>query len=157
MKVLNIGVGDMGSGLAVQLPHIRFDRLEMHDVHIPYLENAMYMKWLAREMTFEVKDARSEYDWKKWDLVMIFDVLEHLEKEESTRIVKEIQKAGVKLLVFIPLEKHFRPNSFGVESQDHLSLWTERDFKDLGMKTEVLKDFHREGPEVFDALWAWNY
>jgi len=61
------------------------------------------------------------------------------------------------LLVFGPLEKEFRPNIYRVEAQDHLSLWTEQDFIDLGFKTEVLTDFHLgEGGKRFDAIWAFK-
>jgi len=75
---------------------------------------------------------REFHDWNSYDLVMIFDVLEHLKKEESLKIIDEIT---TQLLVFIPLEKQFRENDFGVEAQDHLSLWTEDDFKKLGFET----------------------
>ena len=152
MKVLNIGIGAMDSGLARQLPHLRFKDLEMVDVHKPYIQNAMKMNWLANHIGFELKDARAEYNWSDYDLVMVFDVFEHLEKEESIKIIKEIMW-HTNLLIFGPLEKEFRPNDFEVKSQDHLSLWTEQDFKDLGMKTELLPDFHGG----WDATWAWNY
>lgn len=153
MRVLNIGVGDMSSGLARQLPHLRFKDLELVDVHKPYMTHALSMDWLAKHIGMEVKNGNSKFDWKQYDLIMIFDVLEHLVKEESIKIVNEIQAAGVKLLVFGPLEKEFRKNDFEVESQDHLSLWTEDDFKNLGLKTELLPDFHGG----WDATWAWNY
>jgi hypothetical protein len=74
-----------------------------------------------------------------------------LPKEDSIKIIEKVKTA----IVFIPLEKHFRANVFGVESQDHLSLWTEEDFKSRGYQTQVLKDFHyNELGERFDALWA---
>jgi GT2 family glycosyltransferase len=63
----------------------------------------------------------------------------------------------VKLLVFGPLEEEPRHNSFGVASQDHISFWTENDFKELGLKTELLPDFHHEEGKVFPAVWACNY
>lgn len=157
MRVLNIGVGDMTSGLARQLPHLRFKDLELIDVHKPYMTHALGLNWLAKHIGMEVKGAEKVTNFKDYDLVMIFDVLEHLEKAESIRIVKDIMSSGAKLLIFGPLELQFRKNFHGVESQDHKSLWTEQDFKDLGLKTELLKNFHQEGDNRFDAVWAWNY
>ena len=157
MRVLNIGVGDCWSALAKQLRNIKFGYLKMVDVYQPYLDEAAKMDWLAEKVEFELKDGKAHYDWKDYDLVMIFDVLEHIEKEESIRIVNEIQAAGVKLLVFGPLEEEPRHNSFGVKSQDHISFWTEEDFKQLGLTTELLPDFHHEEGKVFPAVWAYNY
>lgn len=157
MRVLNIGIGDMCSAIAKQLVNIKFGYLKMVDVHQPYIDNAKQLDWLAEEVEFELKDGKAKYDWKDYDLVMIFDVLEHIEKEESIRIVKEIQDAGVKLLVFGPLEDQPRANKFGVLSQDHISFWKEQDFIDLGLKTTLLKNFHHEDGESWDALWADNY
>lgn len=157
MRVLNIGIGDMQSAVAKQLVNIKFGYLKMVDVYQPYIDNAKQLDWLANEVEFELKDGKAKYNWNDYDLVMIFDVLEHIEKEESIRIVNEIQAAGVKLLVFGPLEDEPRNNNFGVESQDHISFWTEQDFIDLGLKTTLLKNFHYEDGVSWDALWADNY
>jgi glycosyltransferase involved in cell wall biosynthesis len=153
MRVLNIGIGDMTSGLARQLVNIKFGYLKMVDVHQPYIDNAKTLDWMANEVEFELKDGKADYNWKDYDLVMIFDVLEHIEKEESIRIVNEIQDAGVKLLVFGPLEDQPRANNFGVESQEHISFWKEQDFIDLGLTTTLLKNFHG----TWDSVWADNY
>jgi glycosyltransferase involved in cell wall biosynthesis len=157
MRVLNIGVGDCWSALAKQLRNIKFKYLKMVDVYQPYLDDAEKMDWMAEKVEFELKDGKAKYNWKDYDLVMFFDVLEHIEKEESIRIVNEIQAAGVKLLVFGPLEEEPRHNSFGVKSQDHISFWTEEDFKNLGLMTELLSDFHHEDGKIFPAIWAYNY
>jgi len=157
MRVLNIGVGDCQSGVAKQLRNIKFGYLKMVDVYQPYLDAAAGMDWMAEKIEFELKDGKASYNWKDYDLVMIFDVLEHIEKEESIRIVNEIQAAGVKLLVFGPLEEEPRKNVFGVASQDHISFWTEKDFRDLGLMTELLPGFHHEEGKTFPALWAYNY
>jgi glycosyltransferase involved in cell wall biosynthesis len=157
MRVLNIGVGDCWSGLAKQLRNIKFGYLKMVDVYEPYLDAAVKMDWMAEKIEFESISGVDIHNWKDYDLVMIFDVLEHIEKEESIRIVNEIQAAGVKLLVFGPLEKEPRKNSFGVASQDHISFWTEKDFRDLGLTTELLPDFHHEDGKTFPAIWSYNY
>ena len=162
MRVLNIGIGDMQSAIAKQLTNIKFGYLKMVDVHQPYIDNAKKLDWMANKVEFELKDGKADYNWKDYDLVIIFDVLEHIEKEESIRIVNEIQAAGIKLLVFGPLEEEPRVNNFeddggSIESQDHISFWTEQDFKDLGLNTTLLKNFHTEDGVSWDALWADNY
>lgn len=147
LKVLNVGVGEGTSDLARQLPFFRFKQLDILDVHQPYLEKAKQVIWDAEQTNFIHADIR-EFDFSEYDLVLCFDILEHLEKEESIQILEKIQNG----LIFIPLEKEFRENVFGVESQDHLSLWTEQDFINLGYTTEVLHNFHGD----FSALFAWK-
>ena len=150
MTVLNVGVGNGHSGLARQLPYLNFKRLDLLDVHEPYLEAAKARVWNAEKVNFIPSDIR-DFNTDIYDIVLMFDVLEHLPKEDSLAIMDRIKG---KQVVFGPLEKHFRKNTFDAKSQDHLSLWTEKDFKERGYETEILKNFHREGNDIFDALWA---
>jgi 2-polyprenyl-3-methyl-5-hydroxy-6-metoxy-1,4-benzoquinol methylase len=150
MRVLNVGVGDGFSGLARQLPFIEFGSLTMIDVHQPYLDHAKMKTWDAHEIQFVNADVR-EYPVEDFDLVLTFDVLEHITKEEAVAVMQRIKGKHV---LFGPLENKFRTNVYEVESQEHKSIWTEEDFKNLGYQTEVLKNFHREGNDIFDALWA---
>jgi len=148
--VLNVGVGSGNSGLARQLPFIKFKRLDCIDVHQPYLDNATARTWAAKQANFIYADVRN-FDTSIYDLVLMFDVLEHLPRGDSLEVMRKIK---CKQIIFLPLEKEFRANIYGAESQDHLSLWTEEDFKFYGYKTEVLPNFHKEDNRIFDALWA---
>ena len=150
LRVLNVGIGSGYSALARQLPFIGFGDLTMIDVYQPYIDDAKMKTWDADEVHFILSDVR-DFDVSQFDIVLMFDVLEHLPKEDSLAVLSKIKGKAV---VFGPLEKVYRENTFEVSSQDHLSIWTEEDFKELGFKTELLKNFHREGNEIFDALWA---
>ena len=150
LKVLNVGVGDGWSGLARQLPFFDFGRLDHIDIHQPYLDAAKVKVWDAEIVNFINADIRN-FGTSIYDLVLMFDVLEHLPKADALAVLDKIK---CKQIVFIPLEREYRENTFGVKSQDHLSFWTEREFRKLGYKTEVLHHFHQEGKMVFGALWA---
>jgi 2-polyprenyl-3-methyl-5-hydroxy-6-metoxy-1,4-benzoquinol methylase len=150
MRVLNVGIGSGRSGIARQLPLLAFKRLDHIEVNKPYIEGAVKLDWASKEVGFILADIRNVENFD-YDMVLMFDVLEHLPKEDSLKILDRIKCAQV---IFIPLEKEFRANVFSAESQDHLSLWTEEDFKSRGYRTEALKDFHKVDGRVFDALWA---
>lgn len=150
ITALNVGVGSGYSGLAMQLPFLNFKRLDHIDIHTPYLLHASARSWFSEKVNFIEADIRN-FNTSIYDIVLMFDVLEHLPKEDSLKILKSIDCQQV---VFIPLENVFRENTFGAKSQDHLSFWTREDFESMGYKTEVLSNFHQEGEEVFDALWA---
>jgi len=150
LTVLNVGVGTGSSGLARQLPFLRFKWLVHIDVHQPYLDAAQTVKYDAEFVSFLNRDIR-DYNTSSYDWVFMFDILEHLPKEGALKVLDRIK---CRQLIFIPLEEEFRENPFGVQSQEHQSFWTEEDFKSRGYKTQVLRGFHKEGDKIFDALWA---
>jgi hypothetical protein len=150
MTALYVGAGSGDSALGMQLPYIKFQRLDFIDIHEPYLESASCRTYAANKTNFIKADVR-DFDFSPYDIILIFDVLEHLPKEDSLKVIDKIK---CKLVVFLPLEREFRENVFGAESQDHLSLWTEQDFKNKGFKTDVLEDFHPGPKGRFPALWA---
>jgi len=150
MRVLNVGIGNGQSGLARQLPFLIFRKLTHIEIHEPYILGAMEEEWDSKEVTYIKADIRDMENFD-YDMVLMFDILEHLPKEDSLKLMNKIK---CKQIIFIPLEKEFRANVYGAKSQDHLSLWTEEDFKSRGYQTQVLKDFHKEDNRVFDALWA---
>lgn len=144
-KVLNVGVGNGNGDLARQLPFLEFKQLDHLDIEPNYFPLAKSWGWKTRSVNFIIGDIRN-YDISDYDLVLFLDIIEHLPKEDGIKIIENAKRA----IVFIPIEKEFRPNNTGVKSEDHLSLWTEEDFKSRGFETEVLKNFHG----TFDAMWA---
>jgi hypothetical protein len=153
-KVLNIGIGPGDSGLAMQLKTYPIKRLDHVEIHQPYIDTAkQYPFWVAKEVNYYLGDAR-EFPVEDYDLVLAFDVLEHMPKDDALKLIARCPH----MVIFGPLENSLHNDREGVdmtvESQAHLSLWTEQDFIDLGFKTEVIPDFHREHGESWDALFA---
>jgi len=154
---LNVGIGEGTSSLAMQLPFLRFKKLGLLDVWQPYLDKANTITWDAREKEGILCDVKDYQDFDKWDMFFMFDVLEHLTKEDSLSVMDRIGALKNKdIVIFIPLENEFRKNVFEVGPQEHLSLWTEQDFIDRGYYTKRLVNFHFEDGRYWDALWAFK-
>lgn len=149
LTVLNVGIGSMQSGIARQLPYWKFKRLDHIDTRLPFVEAARKQPWTTPEVNCQhisLQDFVIDFD--HYDLVLLFDVLEHLPKADALQALDLFDVAGAKLLIFSPLEVKFKP-----EIHDHLSIWSEADFQARGYKTLVLKGFHGN----MDALWACNW
>ena len=90
------------------------------------------------------------------DLVVAFDVLEHLPKERSLKL---IQMAKCKqFAVFMPinerkLDEKQEPSPNGTLMK-HISSWTESDFLELGFKTWVSEKYHKPENGGTDAIIA---
>lgn len=157
LKVLNVGLGSGESGLAGQLPALHFKQLDHIEIHAPYIDKAKARFWVAKTLNFYHGDVR-DFPVEGYDLILLFDVLEHLEMQEALALIERLLRTGARLVIFGPLENALQNDRDGVdmsvESQRHLSLWTEQDFIDLGFKTEVIPNFHCERQESWPAVWA---
>jgi hypothetical protein len=149
MNVLNAGGGgDAPVGLPPQLREIEFKQLDHLDAYGPPLEKAKGCPWRAETINFILQDIR-EFDCAGYDLVLFFDVVEHLPKADALEVLRKLKHA----FIFIPLETGELMDGEGIPFQRHLSRWTEQEFIDLGFRTEVFKDFHNVRYR-FDAMWA---
>ena len=90
------------------------------------------------------------------DLVVAFDVLEHLPKERSLKLI-EMAKCK-QFAVFMPinerkLDEKQEPSPNGTLMK-HISSWTEADFIELGFKTWVSEKYHKPENGGTDAIIA---
>jgi len=146
-RALNVGVGRGDSWLAQQLPHLPFASLDNLDIHKPYLDKAAEMPWAAEKVAFIHDDITRFSVDGQYDLVLMFDVLEHLPKDKAL----DVLCTDTPKMLFVPLEGEFRTNTTGIKSEDHQSAWTADEFRDLGFNVEVIKGFHRG---AVDAAWV---
>ncbi len=93
------------------------------------------------------------------DLVVAFDVLEHLPKD---RALKLIQMADCnQIIVFMPinekaLSEKQEPSENGTLMK-HISSWTEDDFLAMGFRTWVCEGYHKPengGTDAIIAIWG---
>jgi len=149
LKVLNVGAGgDAVVGLPPQLREIEFRQLDHLDAYAPALDKTRGVKWNAETVNFILEDIRN-FDFSDYDLLIMFDVVEHLPKADALDLLRKAKRA----VVFIPLETGELMDGEGIPFGCHLSRWTEQEFIDLGFRTQVLKNFH-DYHGHFDAMWA---
>lgn len=70
----------------------------------------------------DVRDVNPSH-WEQYDLVLMIDMIEHLEVREGQQIVREIISAGARLIVSTP-KQWFSQDDDPNPYEHHKSLWT---------------------------------
>ena len=118
LKVLNVGVGPGTSALYAQIPFFKFKRLDNIDINKDYLDRTKETTWAAEEVNFIHGDVRELGDkLDEYDLILMFDVIEHLPKKDAEKILSSKPSK----LVFFPVEKEIGECTRETDPADVLS------------------------------------
>lgn len=130
-RVVDIGPGWGKYGLACReyLPELESLRaIEVAPGRLP-TQDAIY----DMVYTDDVRDLIAIPDfWPRFDLALVIDVIEHMDKIDGHLLLTALQEAGLDILVATPkvfFEQHVDCNPF----EDHQCLWTGDDFVSYGI------------------------
>ena len=160
LTCLDLGCGPYGSVVAAQMCDYPWKELTSVDGHKESIEEAKEKKFKAKKHKFIVGDVRKFTG--KFDVIVSFDVLEHMTKEDGHKWIKRLEeRANKKLVLLFPVEPadFHRKNTWDNPLQDHLSHWKIHELKQLGFETTEYFGTHMEekpdGSTVsFGCLWA---
>lgn len=76
---------------------------------------------------------------KRYDLVLMIDVVEHLEKQQTLNLIKKFVQDGSVVLIATPIE-YFNQHLYESVYEEHISHWTLNDFKGMGELQVQYKD-----------------
>jgi hypothetical protein len=161
LSAIDIGSGDYRSDIAKQVLDIPFKELTSIEGYLKDYNNMLTKTFKSSKHIPIFGDVVTNLPSKKFDIAFVFDVIEHLNKEDGLILLNWIDKHITnKVLIFVPEEKQgfHRHWNDGNKLQDHISYWNEKEFIDRGYRVERIKDCHSEninGIETkYDALWA---
>jgi len=63
-----------------------------------------------------------------YDLILMIDVIEHLEKDSATWMLKYFISNGIKIIVATP-QKFFEQHLYNSKFEEHISFWDKKDFE----------------------------
>lgn len=89
--------------------------------HLDQLYDHVYMQDIHQNMNFQ----------RRYDLVLMVDVIEHLKKEEAITFLKKCLAEGSALIVATPVD-FFEQDLYESEYEHHVSHWKLGDFQKLG-------------------------
>ena len=71
---------------------------------------------------------------RKYDLILLIDVLEHFTKKEGTRLIKDCLNISNNILVSTPIDIGEQEDSFDNPYEEHKYQWTKEDLDNLFKK-----------------------
>lgn len=100
------------------------------------------------------------FEDKSFDVILLIDLIEHLEKEDGERLLAECKRVASKIFLFTPLwwddnSKNVQnPNlwCYGNPYDYHLSLWTKEDFQDW----TTIQIIPAQGPDKLAYFGYWE-
>lgn len=109
-----------------QQSDIEIDAVEIdNDLLLPHLSH------IYREI--HVGDVLKIYkDLPKYDLVLMIDIIEHIDKEQAIDLLKYLLLQNSVILIATPLE-YFEQHLYDSVFEEHVSHWTLKDFQKLGI------------------------
>jgi SAM-dependent methyltransferase len=112
---------DPSSTLAAQ-SRIAVDAVDCNTDYLwPHIEQIYRKTYVGR--IEELYPALPQYD-----LVLMCDVIEHIEKAPALAVVQHFLNAGSKVLISTPKE-FFQQDLYGSAAEHHVSYWTKADFR----------------------------
>lgn len=70
-------------------------------------------------------------DLPSYDLILMVDIIEHIDKEGAVLLLKHFLHQGTKIIVATPI-KFFQQVLYESEFENHVSHWSIKDFEQLG-------------------------
>ncbi|MEW6574524.1 MAG: class I SAM-dependent methyltransferase [Bacillota bacterium] len=148
--VLDVGVGFGKYGVLVreymEIWHFRYasadwmlriDGIEAYPDYINDLHRFIYNNIYVGEALAVMKNMENQ----SYDLILAIDILEHFDKEQGVRFVRECRRVGRNSLISTP--RHFReqPAVFGNEYEIHKTSWSSLEMEALGAKRFIDDSF----------------
>jgi len=161
LTVLDLGCGKMESGISSQIPEIPLKDYVGVEIFPDAIEHSKKLPMVTAKREYVQEDILEYAEFntdKKKDIVFLFDVMEHLEKKDGLKLLKNVEKIAQKrILIFMPLGEHTLEANDGIVAesgnpyQRHQSEWSVEEWQDLGYDVELLRGFHHGGS--LDAAW----
>ena len=164
--MLDIGCGIMPQNYIKPLVHICCEPCGEYVDHLQQKIAAMDPWSRCRYVVLKMgwHDAVTYFPAKSVDTVFLGDVIEHLEKEESRKLLAATENIARKqVILFTPLgfmQQHHEDGKdawglHGAEWQEHKSGWLPEDFSGGLWQVFAAREYHfRPGKKPFGAMWA---
>ena len=110
----------------------RIDGIEIFESYITPLHNFIYNNiYIGNVLEMD--------DLNQYDLVLLIDIIEHIEKEQGKQLIKRLLEKNETVLVVTPKKPAIQKEMFNNPYESHISKWTEKELSAFG-ETFFLND-----------------
>jgi SAM-dependent methyltransferase len=125
---------DLGCGPRSVLMHYKVKHSIGVDLFDPYIEEARRL--MTHDQVMKADCTKLEFEPNSFDVVLAFDVFDHLERQDSLALIEKTKKwARRKVVAIVTNGRADPPILDDNEFQRHRSGFTMRDMQQLGFKT----------------------
>lgn len=162
MKILDLGCGSCN---VERKRRFRGVDITCVDVYEPYLQ--ICKNYGLKTVRADLRNIKKYFPQKSADIIWLFDVVEHLKKNEALQLLNAVDKIARKqIIIFTPVGEFPQDEYDGNKYQKHRSSWTEKDLEKKGFTCTVLKNYHydvrhcskklahKKEAVAVDAMWA---
>lgn len=166
MKILDLGCGPCSKERDKRFQGINITCV---DIYKPYLKACQSMGF--KILHADIRKIRKYLKDKSFDIVWLFDVLEHFSKKEGLKLLDEVEKIAKKqVIIFLPIG--YCPQDACLDEnlhQKHLSTWKKSDLEKKDYICYVFKNYYLDirhlskrlqkeiEPVSADAMWSIKY
>jgi SAM-dependent methyltransferase len=150
-SVLDLGCGPMTTLSELSVP-VRVGV----DAFAPYLERRPDGPLVP--VLLDARSAGNIFPPQSFDLVTMFDFIEHLTREDALRLLETAERLARRRVLVVTPRGHF-PQAADVtglggdEYQTHRSEWDVDDFTAMGYRVAIVQRMHGPGNASFDAAF----
>lgn len=131
---------DVGCGQGYPMKLLKMVRRDIQITGIDLFDD--YIKAARKSGVFEkvIKGDVTKLRIKKdsYDAVICFQVIEHVTKKDGMQMLKVFENIAKKqVIITTPVEYFEHPDMDGNKLQRHLSVWSKREFQDLGYRVKT--------------------
>lgn len=132
---------DVGCGNDSPVGRInRTFRSEGIDIYPKCIKVSKERKLHTKYKLGDVKRLEKYYQPKSFDTVVCMDVVEHLTKKQSLKMIREMEQIARKKVIIMTPRGYIDQHDYdGNPYQEHHSGWETKDFEDLGYKVYGLR------------------
>lgn len=149
-NILGTSVLDLGCGIGRWGYVIKNKKPDVHvtgvEIHKPYAEQAMKTGCYDNVLNQSFTDL-SNIPSKSYDTVIAIETIEHVTKDESIKLLKEMERIA-KLKIVISTPSGFYELDTNQDSECHKCGWTKNELQDLGYTVLEGPPFRWEGIDL---------
>jgi len=108
------------------------------------------------QMDMRLAPALFRQERRAFNFALMSDSLEHLKKEDGTKLIAEMIPLAKVVAIFVPVGP-WKVDVAAIDPDAHKSEWWPREFQEQGWGVWEFPSYHRFGAETLGAFWAWKF